>query len=106
MLSKSDAQIARLLKNRLQVIIPLKRMLVYGSRARGDASQDSDMDVFVEVSDITPQQRRLISEIAWEIGLDHEVVITTFVGSSAEIRLGPLSANPVMRAIEYEGVAV
>ena len=106
MLSHTDSIIAGHLKERLQPIISLKRMVVYGSRARGDASHESDMDVFIEASSVTPEQRRQISEAAWEISLDHGVIITTYVGSSAEVESGMMSANPIMRAIEHEGIAI
>jgi uncharacterized protein len=80
--------------------------VVYGSRARGDAAEDSDMDVFIELASLTPELRRQISDIAWEIGFDEGVVISTFVATSQAIMNSPLAANPILRAIEAEGIAV
>lgn len=94
------------MKKRVQAILPIKRMVVFGSRARGDAIPESDMDVFIEVTSITPEQRRQISEAAWEVGLEWEVVITTFVGLSQQIEHGILRASPILTAIEKEGIAV
>ena len=75
MLSINDERIVRKLKHRLQSISYVKKVIVYGSRARGDASVDSHLDVFIELAELTPQLRRQISDIAWEIGYDEEVVI-------------------------------
>jgi len=81
-------------------------VIVYSARARGDASVDSYLDVFIELGELTPQLRRQISDIAWEIGFDEDVVISTFVASSQSLINSPLSANPILKVIQTEGIAV
>ena len=105
-LTHKDAQIAEFLKSRLEKITPIQRMLVYGSRARGNFLPDSDLDIFIEVPALTPSLRRKISEAAWEIGLDHDIVISTFAASTQEIQNGPLGANPILYFIELDGIAL
>lgn len=106
MITADDERIARKFKRRLQVLSPVKRLVVYGSRARGDAAEDSDMDVFIELASLTPKLRRQISDIAWEIGFDEGVIISTFVATSQAIMNSPLAANPILKAIESDGIAI
>ncbi len=106
MLAPNDERIVRKFKRRLQAISPIKRLVIYGSRARGDASEDSDLDIFIELSDLTPQLRRQISDIAWEVGFSEGVVISTFVATTQAIIDSPLAANPILKAIQAEGIAI
>ena len=106
MLSQNDQSIAKQLKEKLQEITPLENLVVYGSRARGDSSPDSDMDVYIEVPRITPDLRRSISELAWEVGFKNSIIISTFVVTSFDIREGPVGANPLVKAVKSEGIPV
>ncbi len=104
MLNPKDKRIARRFKTRLKKLTPLGRIMVYGSRARGDAAPGSDLDIFIEVPNLTPALRRKISELAWEIGFDQDIIISTFAVIPEYISEGPLGANPLVKAIERDGV--
>ena len=106
MLSTTDQSIAKQLKEKLQEITPLENLVVYGSRARGDSSSDSDLDVYIEVPGISPELRRDISEIAWEVGFKNSIIISTFVVTPNDIRDGPVGANPLVIAVKSEGIPV
>jgi predicted nucleotidyltransferase len=105
-LSPRDNRIVKRLKLRLQEITPINRVVVFGSRARGDASPDSDLDVFIEIPELNAALRRKISEIAWEVSLDEEILISTFVITTAAILDSPFGANPILRTITTEGITV
>lgn len=104
MLTKIDRQIAREFQNRLATVVPLLDLRVFGSRARGQAAPEADLDVFVEVEAITPQLRERISEIAWEVGFERDRVISTIVITREELEHGAMGASPLILNIEREGV--
>lgn len=104
MLTETDRRIAREFQRRLAAIAPLLDLRVFGSRARGDAAPDSDLDVFIELEESTPELRQRISEIAWEVGFEMDRVISTVVTTRAELEHGAMGANPLVLKVEQEGV--
>jgi predicted nucleotidyltransferase len=104
MLSENDQRIAQAFQRRLATAIPLYDLRVFGSRARGDATPESDLDIFVGVESLTPEIRRRISEIAWAVGFEMDQVISTFVATRQQVEEGMLAASPLVQAIQREGV--
>ncbi len=103
MLGEKDRRVAREFQRRLTALVPVLDLRVFGSRARGDAAPDSDLDVFIALEECTPELRQRISEIAWEVGFEMDRVISTVVTTRAELERGAMGANPLILNIEREG---
>jgi predicted nucleotidyltransferase len=56
-------------------------IVLFGSRARGDAEPNSDMDLLVVMSDAGPEIRRAIRYLAAEIWLAYGIYLSTRVWS-------------------------
>ena len=104
MLREADRRIAREFRRRLSAIAPIVDLRVFGSRARGDAAPDSDLDVFIELEEATPELRQRISEIAWEVGFEMDRMISTVVTTRDDLEHGAMGANPLVLNVEREGV--
>jgi hypothetical protein len=104
MMAIADCQVTLEFKRRLEEITTVLDLRVFGSRARGEAASDSDLDVFVEVDSLTPALCRRIDEIAWEVGSEWDFIISPVVVTWAELQDGPLGASPLILKIEQEGV--
>lgn len=61
-------------------------VVLFGSRARGEAEPDSDMDVLVVMSGASPEIRREIRHLAVEVWLKHGIYLSTRVWSQAHWR--------------------
>jgi predicted nucleotidyltransferase len=103
-LADQDRRIVREFQQRLAKITPIRNLRVFGSRARGDAAPDSDLDLFIELEEATPELRQHISEIAWEVGFEMERVISTVVATRDDLEHGAMGANPLILNVEREGV--
>jgi predicted nucleotidyltransferase len=101
-----DQQVLQEFAQRVRLRFPDARVWAFGSRARGDASPGSDLDVCVVVDRLDEQRDREIIGIAWEVGFAHDVVISTVTFSQAEFAAGPLAVSPIVTSILHDGVVV
>ena len=86
--------------------VPLYKTIVFGSRARGDAEPDSDLDVLVLVNHLNPTTRKTISHCAWEVGFEAGILIQTVVMTRDEAEHGPEQSSLLMLAVKEEGIPV
>ncbi len=103
---ENDLQTARELKKRVSKLTPLIDFRLFGSRARGDADDYSDMDIFMEFETVDRELRNRVKNAAWEMTLESGIVVTTLLFSRHEIEDSPLRSSPIVRVIREEGVAV
>ena len=100
----ADKQTALEFKRRVAALVPILQFCVFGSRARSEATVGSDLDVFLVVDHIDADLRERISELAWEVGFENDLVLSTFVVTVEQLTQGPVGVSPIIRHIEKEGV--
>ena len=101
-LKEFTEQIQELLGNRL------KRIILYGSYARGDYSKSSDIDIMI-LTDLTYEEiekfRDEISDIAYDIELEKGIVISPIIKNidkyNERVNIVPFYMN-----VQKEGVVL
>ena len=105
-MTKKDYLIAKELKERLSKEVDLVDFRVFGSRARNDKDEFSDMDVFIEVENLNKELEEKVSDITWEVGFNNSIYISPLIFTRYEIEDSPLRASPIVKNINEEGVTI
>ena len=81
-----DMTLIREFKRRAEEALPgrIVRVMLYGSRARGDARPDSDWDVAVFVAgEPTPNDRHVLSDIGFDLMIEYGLHVHAFAIDAA-----------------------
>ena len=107
MLNELEKSLVRKFRSLLERRLHVHQMTVFGSRARGDANEDSDLDILVVVEEIETDENRLfVSDCAWEAGLGSGIVINSVLFSREMWENGPERSGLLALAVQREGTAV
>jgi predicted nucleotidyltransferase len=93
---------ARLL---LQSRFPVEQLILFGSKARGDDDEESDIDLLVLTSrPLSRAERYAVSDSLFPIGLRHDVIFSPLIVSREEWESGIVSVLPIHDEILEHGV--
>ncbi len=105
MMSKEDRKILKKFKARIHERFSDARVWAFGSRARGEATWESDFDMFIVLSEVDQKTDRWIRGIAWEVGFENDRVITTVLLDKVQFEHGPMSESTIVDNILREGIS-
>ena len=105
MLSKTDNKILDKFASLVRERFSDAQIWAFGSRTRGEATEESDLDICVVVDRLDDSVDRAIMDIAWQVGFEHDVIISTVTYSRQEFEKGPCSESALVQNVLNAGVA-
>ncbi len=105
MKNESDAIKAaiRMLKSEFSIV----KVILFGSKARGDHNEHSDIDLAVVASKLLHwKEEKAIVGALFDIGMEYNVIFSPFFTSIDEWENGIFTEFPVYREISRDGAVV
>jgi uncharacterized protein len=93
--------------NKIYSIAPNAEIILFGSRARGDASEFSDWDILILVEQAADKKLTgQIRDTLYEIELENDEVLSSIVRSKSDWYSSHYSALPLKHNVESEGIVL
>jgi predicted nucleotidyltransferase len=109
-MDESDRALLLEFKRRLpsDLLRHVKRLIIFGSRARGDAAEDSDLDVIALVDQKTPEIEKRLEDSIYQVMWDHDFkpVISLKVFEESRYSDALSRGFSFYRHVEKEGILI
>jgi len=105
-LSKNEREAIDTAVMLLRERFPIERVILYGSKVRGDSNQYSDIDLLLVTSrPLHWREEKTIVEILFDLGMEYDVIFSPLFASSDEWD-GVFKEFPVYGEIMEEGAII
>ena len=101
-----DIKIIEKFKALVSMRVKVHEVRVFGSRARGDATEESDLDVLVVVDYLDHSIEKYISDCAWESGFSENIIIMPIAISMDTLKNSPIRKSSFIKNVYREGITV
>lgn len=93
----------RILKERF----PVRDVILFGSKVRGDSDEDSDIDLLLLTTQpLHWKERHAIVDALFEVEMRHDVLISIVVNTVYDWHEGICTVLPIHEEINREGVTI
>ena len=107
MLSTKERDLLHICKIAVNKLEPSAEIILYGSRARGEASADSDYDLLIITEkDATLERENRFREAIFPVELDTGRVLTVILISRKEWESPLFNAMPFYKNIKKDGILI
>ncbi|MCX6335644.1 MAG: nucleotidyltransferase domain-containing protein [Bacteroidia bacterium] len=105
-MTQKDNNIIKLIKTSIMAIDPKAQVIIFGSRARGDAKKESDWDILILTDyPVSTEIERSFRNNLFDIEIETGEVFSTFVYQK-QVWNTKHKVTPLYRNIKREGVRI
>ena len=102
-----DGALLAAIKATVAQSVPGAQVILFGSRARGDAQPESDYDLLILApSGLTREVRDSLRDRLYDVELAHNVVVSVFVYDLMTWNLPNYRAMPLHQHVDQEGIVL
>jgi predicted nucleotidyltransferase len=109
-MKERDKELILEFKRRLPIELErrLRKLIVFGSRVKGEATEDSDLDIIALVDEKTTEIEKKLEDIAYQVMWDHDFkpMISLKVVEESQYYNALNKGFSFYRHVEKEGVSV
>jgi len=105
-MQKKDVEAIEKLKLLISQKVTVHEVRIFGSRARGDETPESDLDVLIVVDYLDHAIEKYISDCAWEVGFPEDIIIVPVAISLDTLKNSPLRESAFISNVYREGISV
>jgi predicted nucleotidyltransferase len=105
-MKEQDTHIATLIRTEIKRIDPKAKVVLFGSRARGDARKDSDWDLLILIDSQNIREKEdLFRDKIYDLELETGEIISMFVYNNKDWT-SRHKITPLYKSIKKEGVVL
>ncbi len=104
-ISRNERDAVQKASNILKATFPITQIILFGSKARGDDDEESDIDLLLLTDrKIAWKERKAIIDALFEIELSYDVVLSPLIVPDQEWNEGTFSVMPIHEEVAKDGV--
>ncbi|MCA1670626.1 MAG: nucleotidyltransferase domain-containing protein [Thermomicrobia bacterium] len=105
--TEQETALLHRIRETVHAIEPTAQVILYGSRARGDADPDSDWDLLVLLAgEVTNERERSVRYHLYDLERQTDTVLSTAVRSKEKWHSGHYAVIPFHRNVTREGISL
>jgi predicted nucleotidyltransferase len=104
-MDKKIKKIAKELKTNISLKYEVDELKVFGSSARDDRREDSDIDIYVLIPEVNRQIEEDLFDIAYDLELKYDCLIDLIVFDKQALN-GKYTSAPIYKKVLSEGLSI
>lgn len=104
-LTENEKSAIREADQQLKANFPVEQVILFGSVARGEAEEGSDIDLLVLThEEVSHRTRNMISDLIFEVNFKYHTNLSIVVVDSTSWKDGIISLTPLFNEVQRDGL--